>query len=107
MTVKLVVLYTQPDDPDAFDLHYREQHMPLARAIPGAQRVETGRIIAEADGGDPLWYRVTEVYFADRAALDAGLATPDAQAATADYAKIAPPGSRILVQDVDDWDPRI
>jgi uncharacterized protein (TIGR02118 family) len=104
MTVKLVVLYTQPDDPDAFDLHYREQHMPLARAIPGTQKVETGRIIAEADGGDPLWFRVTELYFADRATLDTGLASPEAQAATADFAKIAPPGSRILVQSLDDED---
>jgi len=102
MTVKLVVLYTQPDDPDRFDLHYREQHMPLARAIPGAQKVETGRIIAEADGGDPLWYRVTELYFADRDALDTALASQHGQASAADYGKIAPPGSRILVQGLDD-----
>jgi uncharacterized protein (TIGR02118 family) len=102
MTAKLLVFYTQPDDPEAFDRHYREQHLPLARAIPGTQRVETGLIVAEADGGDPLWYRVTELVFADRAALDVGLASPEAQAATADYAKIAPPGSRILVQVLDE-----
>ena len=101
MTAKIVVLYTQPDDPDAFSRHYREQHMPLARAIPGAQ-AGSGLIVAEADGGDPLWYRVTELVFADRAALDAGLASPEAQAATADYAKIAPPGSRILIQVLDE-----
>ncbi len=102
MTVKLVVLYTQPDDPDAFNRHYREQHLPLAGAIPGVQRVETGVVIAEADGGDPLWYRITELYFADRPALDTGLASPEAQAATAADAKIAPPGSRILVQSLDE-----
>ena len=103
MTAKVLVFYTQPDDPEAFDRHYREQHMPLARAIPGQDRpAETGLIVAEADGGDPLWYRVTELVFADRAALDAGLASPEAQAATADYAKIAPPGSRILIQVLDE-----
>jgi uncharacterized protein (TIGR02118 family) len=102
MTAKVLMFYAQPDDPDAFDRHYREQHMPLARAIPGAQHVQTGLIVAEADGGDPLWYRVTEVVFADRRALDAGLASPEAQAATADYAKIAPPGSRILIQVLDE-----
>ena len=59
-------------------------------------------IIAEADGGDPIWYRITELYFADRAALDTALASPEAQTATADYAKIAPPGSRMLVQDDED-----
>ena len=53
MTVKLVALYTQPDDPDVFEQHYRDQHMPLVHAFPGLQKVETGRIIAEADGGDP------------------------------------------------------
>ena len=79
MTAKVLVFYTQPDDPEAFDRHYREQHMPLARAIPGAQ-AGSGLIVAEADGGDPLWYRVTELVFADRAALDAGLASPEAQA---------------------------
>jgi len=101
MTVKLVVLYTQPDDPDVFEQRYRDQHMPLVHAFPGLQKVETGRIIAEADGGEPLWYRVTELYFADRDALDAALASKHGQAASADYVKIAPPGSRILVQSLD------
>jgi uncharacterized protein (TIGR02118 family) len=102
MTVKLVALYTQPDDPDVFEQHYRDQHLPLVHAFPGLQKVETGRIIAEADGGDPLWYRVTEMYFADRDALDAALASKHGQAAAADYAKIAPPGSRILIQLLDE-----
>lgn len=102
MTAKLVVLYTQPDDPDVFERHYRDQHLPLVHTIPGLQRAETGRIVAEADGGDPLWYRVTELYFADRAALDTALATPEARAAASDYRAIAPPGSRLLVQSLDE-----
>jgi uncharacterized protein (TIGR02118 family) len=101
MTVKLVILYTQPDDPDVFERQYAEVHMPLVRAIPGLERAETGLFIAEADGGDPLFYRITSLYFPDRAALDKALATPEAQATAADYRKIAPPGSRMLVQDVD------
>jgi uncharacterized protein (TIGR02118 family) len=34
MTVKLVVLYTQPGDPAAFDEHYLGVHMPLVAAGP-------------------------------------------------------------------------
>ena len=102
MTAKVLVFYTQPDDPDAFNKHYREQHMPLAHAIPGQDRsAETGLIVAEADGGDPLWYRVTELHFPDRATLDAGLASKEAQAAVEDFTKIAPRGSRILIQELD------
>lgn len=44
MTVKLMVLCTQPDDSDAFDRHYFDTHMPLVRQVPGLQRAETGRI---------------------------------------------------------------
>ena len=101
MTVKLVVLYTQPDDPDVFERHYADVHIPMVRKIPGLERGETGVFIAEADGGDPIFYRIAELYFPDRATLDKALATPEAQAAVADYQKIAPPGSRILVQEVD------
>src|SRR5271166_2085623 len=99
MTVKLVALYTQPDDPDVFERHYAETHVPMVHQIPGLQRLETGRFIAEADGGEAIFYRTASLYFADRAALDRALATAEAQAAVADYAKIAPPGSRILVED--------
>jgi uncharacterized protein (TIGR02118 family) len=101
MTVKLLVLYTQPDDPDVFEHHYAETHMPMVHQIPGLQRAEAGRFIAEADGGDPTFYRTASLYFADRAALDTALASTEAQTAAADYAQIAPPGSRMLVEDVD------
>ena len=52
MTVKLVVLYTHPDDPDAFDRHYLGTHMPLVAKVPGLQRTETARIVAAADPGE-------------------------------------------------------
>ena len=58
MTVELVVLYTQPDDPDVFERHYAETHMPMVHRIPGLARAEAGRFIAEADGGDPTLYRL-------------------------------------------------
>jgi uncharacterized protein (TIGR02118 family) len=101
MTVKLVVLYTRPDDPDAFEEHYASTHMPLASKVPGVQRAEAGRIVAALDGGEESYYRVAELYFADRPALDTAMASPEMQVTAADYQKIAPPGSRMFVQDLD------
>src|SRR6516225_7992885 len=72
VTVKLVVLYTQPSDPEAFDRHYFGTHMPLVSGIPGLERTETGKIGAAVDGGEQTYYRVTELYFADQGALQAG-----------------------------------
>jgi uncharacterized protein (TIGR02118 family) len=97
VTVKLVVLYTQPSDPEAFDRHYLGTHMPLVNAIPGLQRAETGRFVSAVDGGEQTYYRVAELYFADQAALQAAFATAEAQATSADYQEIAPPGSRMFI----------
>ena len=97
MTVKILVLYTQPEDPAVFDQHYFGTHMPLAQAIPGLQRAETGTFGTRAP-----FCRAAELYFADRDALNAALASPEGSATNADYQQIAPPGSQILIQQLDD-----
>ena len=101
MTVKLVVLYTHPDDPDAFERYYLDTHVPLASKIPGLQRAETGRLVAAIDGGEHTYYRAAGLYFADQAALEAAFGSDEGKATAADYQKIAPPGSRMFVEAVD------
>jgi uncharacterized protein (TIGR02118 family) len=102
MTVKLVVLYTQPADSAAFDEHYLGVHMPLAMKIPGLQRAETGKVAAVLDGGEQTYYRVAELYFADQASMEAAFGSAEGAATAQDYAQIAPPGSRMLVEVLDD-----
>ena len=102
MTVKLVVLYTQPEDKAAFDEHYLSVHVPLVQKIPGLQRFEAGKFVAALDGGEQTYYRVAELYFADDAAMGAGFGSPEGSATAADYGQIAPPGSRMFVAAVDD-----
>jgi uncharacterized protein (TIGR02118 family) len=102
MTVKLVVLYTQPDDPAAFEEQYLSVHMPLVAAIPGLQRAEAGRLTAALDGGGPTFYRIAELYFADQGAMNTAFGSPEGQAIAADYQKIAPTGSRMFVQLLDE-----
>jgi|SRR5208282_5988582 len=102
MTVKLVVLYTHPDDPDAFDRYYFDTHVPLVNVIPGLQRAETGRLVAALDGGEQTYYRVAELYFVDQAALEAAFGSDEGKATAADYQQIAPPGSRMFIEAIDD-----
>jgi uncharacterized protein (TIGR02118 family) len=101
MTVKLVVLYTQPDDAGAFDEHYLGTHMPLVSKVPGLQRAESGRLVTPLDGGEHTYYRMAELYFADQAALDAALGSAEGSATYADYKQIAPPGSRMFIENLD------
>ena len=101
MTVKLVVLYTHPDDVTTFEQHYRDVHAPLVRQVPGLERFEAGVLAGAADGGDHTYHRLAELYFADRSALEAGLASEQGAAAAADFQNIAPAGSRMFVAAVD------
>ena len=102
MTVKLVVLYSQPGDAAAFDERYRAVHAPLVLKMPGLQRFETGRLTATLDGGEQTYHRIAELYFADRTALDAAFGSSEGSATAADYAQIAPPGSRLFIEVIDD-----
>ncbi len=102
MTVKLVVMYTQPLDHAAFDEHYLGVHGPLVRKIPGLQRFEAGKVTAALDGGEQTYYRIAELYFADQAAMDAAFGSAEGAATAQDYAAIAPPGSRMFVEVLDD-----
>jgi uncharacterized protein (TIGR02118 family) len=102
MTVKLVVMYTQPDDADVFDKHYLDVHMPLVSKIPGLLRAEACRFTAAVDGGGQTYYRMAELYFADQGALKTSLGSDEGKATAADYQQIAPPGSRMFIAAVDD-----
>jgi uncharacterized protein (TIGR02118 family) len=101
MAVKLMVLYTQPDDASAFDQHYFGTHLPLVRQIPGLLRAETGRFVGSLDGGSKSFYRVAELYFPDQEAMDEGFASEPGKATAADYQRLAPPGSRMFVEVLD------
>lgn len=101
MTVKLIVLYTQPDDPAAFDEHYLGVHGPLVDKIPGLDRWESAKIVAAPDGGEQTYYRTAALYFSDPDALGAALGSPEGQATAEDFGKIAPSGSRMFVAAVD------
>jgi uncharacterized protein (TIGR02118 family) len=102
MTVKLVVLYTQPADPEVFESHYLSTHMPLVAKIPGLQRAESGKFAPAPAGAEQAYYRSAGLWFADLAAMNAAFGSPEGKATAADYAQIAPPGSLMLVQELDD-----
>lgn len=75
MAVKLVVLYTQPEDVSAFDDHYVGRHMPLVDVVPGLVKAETSKFVAAPDGGEQTYFRMAEFYFDSLDDLQAGLAS--------------------------------
>ena len=51
--VRFLVLYNKPEDPAAFDRHYREVHIPLTKNLPGLRRYTIGRYATAIRGGEP------------------------------------------------------
>jgi uncharacterized protein (TIGR02118 family) len=67
---KITFVYSNPTDPDAFEVAYPEQ-LALARKLPGLVRLEASRVWPKEDGGPTPAYRMLDLYFADYAAAGA------------------------------------
>ena len=86
--VKLVALYSAPPDPEGFERHYREVHLPLIERWPGLRRLEAGRITG-AVGGPAPYYMMAEMYFDDAEALRAAMRSAEGRAAGDDLQTFA------------------
>ncbi|SES15370.1 EthD family reductase [Sphingobium sp. YR768] len=89
MSTKLLILYAQPDDEDAFLTRYNDVHMPLARTIPGLERAVVNRVDANLISGASPYFIITELHFADKAAFDLAMASPENRAAGKDAMSFA------------------
>lgn len=87
---RMVVIYKTPPDPKAFDQHYFDVHIPLAKKLPGLRRydVSRGPILTPAGGATP--YLIGTLHFDDMAAIRNAFASPEGQVCAADRRLFAP-----------------
>ena len=83
-TARFLVLWDTPEDPEYFERHYREVHIPLVRQIPGVRRYSLSRNAAPVRGD--LYYRIAELEFDDLTALREAFRSPAGQATATDVA---------------------
>ena len=100
--VKVIAVYSPPDDMAAFEKHYRDVHMPLAMKLPGLRRCELSWV-KHALGGDPRYFLVGELYFDDAAALQRALTSPEGEATAADVASFAGSLAHIMVAELETY----
>jgi uncharacterized protein (TIGR02118 family) len=86
----MVVIYRTPRDPKAFEEHYFDVHVPLAKKLPGLRKydVSHGLIATPAGGSTP--YLIATLHFDDLAAIRKAFATSEGQACAADRQLLAP-----------------
>lgn len=93
----VLVLYGQPDDPGAFDAHYRDTHIAIASRLPGLRKYTHGK--ASAPDGDAPYYYVARLEFFSADDRAAALGSPEMEAAVADVGTFATGGVTIVLND--------
>ena len=98
--VRLIALYSNPEDPAAFDAHYRDVHAPIVGRYPNMLGMRLTR--ADGVGGRPAaFYLVAEMSFASRAELAAALASEAGIESGRDLRNFAQAGVTLLIADDD------
>jgi uncharacterized protein (TIGR02118 family) len=97
--IKLMVAYGAPEDPAAFETYYAATHAPLANKIPRLRRFEWGKVVGTPDDTPAPYYYLAELCFDDADALQAGMASPEGQAAGADVANFASGGATLFMSE--------
>jgi uncharacterized protein (TIGR02118 family) len=100
VTTKITVIYDNPQDPEAFEAGYPDQ-LPLARKLPGVQRIETSKVWPKEDGTPTPAYRMVDLYFTDYDAASAAVTTAEAGAFVNSVFALATGGVRIVFADVE------
>jgi len=96
--VRLIALYSAPDDPVTFDAHYRDVHTPILRHYPKLTDLRLTR--PDGLGGrPPAFYLMAEMSFDSRADLDEAMASDAGRESGRDLRNFAQAGVTLLVAD--------
>lgn len=69
---RIIVLFGKPKDPEAFDKEYWDQHVPLAKQMPGLKKYTVNKVVS-APRGEPAYYMMVELEFENMDALKKSL----------------------------------
>jgi|SRR5271170_1105147 len=96
---KLLVMYKTPRDAAAFDKHYADKHVPLAKKLPGLRNFEMSKGGVATPGGPAGYHLVAILQFDNVAAIQKAFASAEGQAAVADAQALATSGVDIFLFD--------
>ena len=96
---RLVVLYHTPSDTAAFDKHYFETHVPIAKRIPGLRKYEVSKGPIGTPAGPSGIHLMATLHFDDVGSVQKAFASPEGQAAAADVRKFATAKVEMLICD--------
>jgi len=95
--VKIVVIYPRPQDEEAFEKAYKDEHIPMLEAkLKGMTRLVATRVL-NSPQGKVTAYRIAEVHFSSMDDLTRCLQSEAGQEVVAHAAKISTGGAPLLL----------
>ena len=93
---RLIALYHPPDDPDAFDAHYRDVHTPIVERYPNLRGLRLSKPAGVAGRPSPF-HLMAEMRFDSAADLDEALASEAGAESARDLRNFAGAGVTMFV----------
>jgi uncharacterized protein (TIGR02118 family) len=100
VSARLIALYSQPDDADVFDAHYRDVHTPIILRYPGLRALKTTHVEPIGPRSTP-YYLQAEMVFDTRADLDAAISSEPGVESARDLRNFAGAGVTLYAFDND------
>jgi len=94
---RMVVIYRTPKDVEAFNRHYFDIHIPLAKKLPGLRKYEVSHGPVAMLAGSADVYLIGTVYFDDFETMKKAFASPEGQACAADRRIYAPDDTGVQI----------
>lgn len=86
---KLIALYRQPEDCEAFDKHYNEVHVPITEKIPGLREIRVTKFSKTPMGKESPYYLMCEMVYDSLEDLNNGLRSEEGKASGKDLMSFA------------------
>jgi uncharacterized protein (TIGR02118 family) len=102
MAAHVIALYNMPADPDAFDRHYIETHIPLGKTMPGLRSLVVSQGPVVTPQGPAPYHQVAVLTFDSLDAIRAAFDSPEGQATAADAPNFAQAGATVLMFETRD-----
>ena len=96
---QLMVMYKTPKDTAAFDKHYYEMHVPLAKRIPGLRKYEVSNGPVVTPAGPSAFHLIAILTFDSVAAVQAAFGSAEGKVAATDVQKFATGGADMILFD--------
>ena len=101
---RMIAIYKTPENTEAFDKHYYEIHVPLAKKLPGLIKYAVSKSPIISTTGDDDIYLIGTLHFESLDAIKTAFASPEGQACAADRKILAPDNDKIQIYIFDTVD---